>query len=255
MLEKALAAGRFAAEAENRHHPEYGGTGAGQIRPLVEKKLHRLSYLLDLDEALEVTVLLPDYLQLKNDIRAVLDRFLRRRAHQHLGGGLNEVPRTTIHEGHTSSIVRASGKRDVTEMFEVSATFELKRDEVPDLSPGELLTKLDSVAKEMGEKQAKQFLSSLSDQIDRAGNTLEAKGEKMSAALLLKLLETIDIDFDENGVAQLPSMLIPPSLGPAAEAANRAMFEDPDVIRQRDRIIAKKREEWRAREADRRLVG
>lgn len=199
--------------------------------------------------------MLPDFPNLKAEIGDVLQSFLRKSEQKHLGAGFNEMPRTTIHEGHVGSIIRASGKRDPTKMMKVSALLEIKRSEVPNLSLSEIFTRLDGVAREMAEKRVRQILAHLSDELEKAGQTLDAKGEKMSAALLLRLLDSIQIDFDKNGNPRLPSMIGPPAISPAAEAANRALLEDPEIVKQRDKVIARKREEWRAREADRRLVG
>jgi hypothetical protein len=63
------------------------------------------------------------------------------------------------------------------------------------------------------------------------------------------------IDFNADGTAQFPEMHIHPDLSNAARMAFEELEKNPGLNQQFRRMISEKREEWRAREADRKLVG
>jgi hypothetical protein len=90
--------------------------------------------------------------------------------------------------------------------------------------------------------------------LEAAGQVDDAKGAKIAPELILRMLERIEMEFDDAGQNHL-TVVIHPDKMPAFAAASRELDEDP-VMRERHReLIERKREEWRVREASRRLVG
>lgn len=85
--------------------------------------------------------------------------------------------------------------------------------------------------------------------------TLDAKGRKFDAQLVIELLEKMQIEFYPDGT---PHEIFGdgPLFMPEKMAAVDKEFEsNPELKRKFDEMMEKKKEEWRAREADRKLVG
>ena len=69
------------------------------------------------------------------------------------------------------------------------------------------------------------------------------------------MMETIWINFNADGTARMPTMVISPSNQESVKAMIQQMENSPELKKRFDYIMTEKREEWNAREADRILVG
>jgi hypothetical protein len=197
--------------------------------------------------------MLPDYPTLKLELADFLNRILRSRIASHQGF-VGRLGKHRVFEGRRSHIRRATGDSETTDFEGVSVEREISLSKVPTITLIDIFREVDSVAAEMGTKMSKAFFRSLDKSLDAAGQVDDAKGEKLSPELLLKAMEGIEVDFDENGNYKL-SLVIHPSMSEAAATAGRRLEEDP-IFRERHRdLIERKREAWRVRETSRRLVG
>jgi hypothetical protein len=102
---------------------------------------------------------------------------------------------------------------------------------------------------------AEAFYRSMSETLDRAGQSISAQGRPLSAEHILEMLTKIQIDFDQSGTPRLPEIHIHPRMQEAADKAMRELQTNAELGRQWEALIVQKKEEWRAREASRRLVG
>jgi hypothetical protein len=198
---------------------------------------------------------LPDYPTIKEEVSHRLDLFLRKRAIHHLGPGLSEVRRSSIHEGRTNAIIREDGERDETAMNEASAELEIKKSEIPSMTMEEMLKRFDSVAQRLAAQQAKRMFEAIDKGVTKVGNVIDNRGQEFSPETLFKAFETIQIDFDSEGRPKMPQFISGADLHQSAVKAGKEIEETPELKRRWDRIMARKREEWRAREASRELVG
>jgi hypothetical protein len=198
--------------------------------------------------------MLPDYPGVKRELSTRLDAFLKERVDFHLGP-LRRIRRIKLFEGDSQMLTRASGEQESTEFKEVRAGFSIRVDEFPTLTLASLLERFDQVAQDVARQTAENLYSTVSRAVERVGNVVDAKGERFSAELILETLSTMQIDFDSDGTPHLPELHIHPSLAEAAKLAEEEVKGNRELRRQFARIIEEKREEWRAREASRRLVG
>jgi hypothetical protein len=85
--------------------------------------------------------------------------------------------------------------------------------------------------------------------------TVNAKGKKLDAELILQMFETIQLEFNDDGSMQplhvIGALFTPEHLA----AAEKQMVDSPELSKRYEELIARKKEEWSAREADRKLVG
>jgi len=198
--------------------------------------------------------MLPDFCKLKSDISARLRRFLESRMLHHLGP-FSESPRVTFFEGQGRTLTRESGHQESIDPFDLSATMIFRTDEIPSMTLEDLLRKLDEVAKEMAGQMARHTYDTVSEAAKRVGNAVDAKQRVISAEMILDGLSKMHIEFDLQGRPHMPSIHCHPDLLRAVKLASEELERDPSLRKQMKELLILKREEWRVREASRRLVG
>ena len=198
--------------------------------------------------------MLPDYPTLKKEIREVLDVFLRKQVEQY-SIAMQQIPKTKIFEGKGTVIKRRTGEEDPTEIMSSETGFELKYSEIPEMSIGDILSKLDQAALSMAGNMESNFFKSISEQLDKAGRTFGQKGEPLTGKAILNALRNIFISFDKDGKPSFPSIFHHPKLEKSMKKAIKEIGENPELKKEETEILLQKREEWRAEEASRKLVG
>ena len=198
--------------------------------------------------------MLPDFPDLKREMDEFLTRFLRSRV-QFYEGVVSEVPQHTIHEGDENFIVRPDKSEDKMEMVRLEHALELKLDELVKLTLPDVLSRLDKIAKEIASKKSKYFFETLSKVAEKTGNVVNGKGQPLSAETMLKALEAIQVDFDKSGQIKDMTIVVSPSQTERAQEIIRELETNPEIKKKHSKIIEKKKEQWRAREAARTLVG
>jgi hypothetical protein len=198
--------------------------------------------------------MLPDLPTLKSDLQELLDDHLRTRAHSKLGV-FSKVGRVFVHEGNRMRTVRADGSVEETDFKTASAEMVIKRSEVPFLTPEARLAMLDKMADEMAEKMSKTLFESLNATLEAAGQTVDNRGKPLSIDVFLETLEKMDIEFDADGQPAGLQLVTGPAVAPAMQKIREQLQTDPEVQRRHRALMDRKRMEWRAREAARKLVG
>ena len=198
--------------------------------------------------------MLPDFTKLKTDIDSRLRRFLERRMLHHLGP-LSEIRRVRFFEGRGRTVIRESGEKESLELFDLSATLSFRDDELPTLTLDDLLQRLDAAAKDMAGQQARHLYKTIEEAATRVGNVVDGKQRTISADLLLQGLLRIQIEFDRRGLPVMPSFYCHPDLESAIQLAREELERNPGLREELKQLLILKKEEWRVREASRRLVG
>ena len=196
----------------------------------------------------------PDFLKTKEKLQKMLDDEMQKARLFHMGP-LAVVPESMIFEGDKTVVVREDGSVDEENLESIAVKLEVKFEEVEKMNHEMVLDKINSVTEEMAGKMAKSFYERLTKSAEEVGNVVSADGESFSMDLFFDALEKIHIDFDEAGN---PSQLIStagPNLYPSIVKVISQADDDPENDRRYKAIIERKREEWRARESNRKLVG
>lgn len=198
--------------------------------------------------------MLPAFVTLTDQFDRATTRYMRD-ATKHHGIAVSKIGRSRIFEGQKNVIVRPTGERDETKMIEESVELRIPGEEARNLSLDGLLERLGGVAKEMAGRQERHLFATISETLAGKPNTVDAKGEKFSPELFYRMIEKIQIDFRPDGTPIMPTMYISPAQAKDVKAATIQADADPAFGKRFDEMMAKKREEWRAREASRQLVG
>jgi hypothetical protein len=196
--------------------------------------------------------MLPDFPRLKGKLERVSLAKLRRR----VDSGdpvLSQIRRMRQHEGRSFSHEQLGGTKGEGEAQEFQSKFEISFAEVPGLTLQKLDQKLDELAQSIIPQQAKYFFERVGEECEKVGNSMDAKGERLSASMLLDMMSKVQTDFDADGKPG-GMFVIHPSLAPAVQKAAEELENDPELKRRGEEIQRRQREEWSTRESNRRLV-
>lgn len=195
--------------------------------------------------------MLPDLPKLKVEIRDACMRYVSLHAHARIGL-FSEVPRHVVHEGLSMRVERANGDAEETRMMQASAETSLQKSEVESLTQDQRLTILRNLGDQMAESMAGKLYASLTESLDRAGQSVSANGRPLDGETVLLALEKLEIDFGKDGMPKMPSFSGDVQ---ALRAAFVQISNDPSLSARYANLIEQKRTNWRDREASRKLVG
>lgn len=198
--------------------------------------------------------MLPDFTRVKTDLAEMLEALMRQLVRRHLGP-LGRIPRVTLFEGGSQVLSRPSGEEEPTAFREIQVRFMVTDDEAPTMTFTSLVEKMNAAAEEIAKKMAADLYGTIHRAVEQVGNVVDAQGERFSARLILETLSRMQIDFGPNRAPRMPELHVHPDLSEAVDRAQRELSENPRLKRQFKQMLDEKREEWRAREASRRLVG
>lgn len=176
---------------------------------------------------------------------------MRGGVHHNLGV-LNQVRFKMTREGNAIRLLREDGTVDDIESRRIAVKVEIPIEEAEKWNPADSARKLAELSSEMARKQESFFYEKLDDAVTKVGNVIDAKGN-LTVEHYFEMLTKIQLDFDSVGDPRMPQ----PAGGGAAKllALEATILADPKLRARRDTLIDQKREEWRAREANRALVG
>jgi hypothetical protein len=195
--------------------------------------------------------MLPDFPKQKALVREAIIRQVRLelRARNPLSASIR---RHRHHEGSGFAVSEVS-EDEGSDYIEISSEINLDLRAVPEMTGAEVQSLLSSWIDELAAKEAQHLFKAIDEATERAGTAVSMSGQPLSPEIMLELLRRMQVDFDENGQAQL-QFVIHPSMAERLSAIEKLMEANPIYRRQWDEIIYQKREEYRVREASRKLV-
>ena len=196
----------------------------------------------------------PDFLKTKEKLQKMLDDEMQKARLRHMGP-LANVRASMISEGSKTVVIREDGSVDGGDLEITTVKLEVKFEEVEKMSHEMVLDKINRAAEEMASKMAKLFYEHLAKSAEEAGNVISADGEPFSIDLFFEMLEKMHIDFDDAGNPIQLMSTVSPKLFPSIAKVIAEAKADPANDRRYKAIIERKREEWCARESNRKLVG
>ena len=194
--------------------------------------------------------MLPDFTRVKTRTNQTLGRWVRQQI-SIVAPLLKGVATYQQHEGKTSTIVREDGSEDPTDYQTFSGESVMNRDEMKRFDLEGTLQKLRELAIQIGQAQTQGLLKAAEKAADSVGNVVHTQG-KLTPDKYLEVYRKLEMDFD-------PQTLQPTAghvrvMHPDTAAKVKEWEKDPVFKAEYEQIMAVKREEWRDREANRKLV-
>ena len=194
--------------------------------------------------------MLPDFTMVKTRINRNLGRWVRQQIPIE-APLLKGVATFRQHEGRTSTIVREDGSEDPTDYETFSGESVMNRDEMKRFNGETFHQKLRELAIQIGQSQTQSLLKAAEKAADSVGNVVHTQG-KLTPDKYLEVYRTIELDFDPQ--------TLQPSGGHVwvthwdITAKVKEWEKDPVFKAEYEQLMAVKCEEWRDREANRKLV-
>ena len=160
----------------------------------------------------------------------------------------------TQHEGHVHSHEQEGGNIISEGYEEIAAPVEIKFSEVPELVGERLIRKVDALADEMARQTSQLGYRKIDELSSAAGTAVDGKGRPFSQEMFLKALESMEIDFDERGNPKT-EIHAHPDMVKVMVKRGAEWERDTNFQRRYRDLMQRKREAWRARESNRKLVG
>jgi len=161
-----------------------------------------------------------------------------------------KIPIVAQHEGtlHSYDRIGADSKTEGQEQIAIPIPFNV--DEVPELVGDKLLAKLDGLAAELAQKKMELFDRKFRETTEEVGNAFNANGAPLTQDMFLSVLERVDMEFGRDGK---PTAEFFPSSIRLREVID-TWHMDRTFKERYEAIIGRKRDEWRDRESNRKLV-
>lgn len=151
-------------------------------------------------------------------------------------------------------VTRSDESRSESQAVRQSVGIEIKFEEIESLTFEKVIEKHNTLIAQMARQQANFIRSRLSAEIP-GSNSVEGRGRKFDAQMVIEMKEKMQIEFYPNGTPH-EIFVDGPIFTPERLAAIEKEFNDnPELKKRHDEVMTKKKEEWLAREADRKLVG
>ena len=141
------------------------------------------------------------------------------------------------------------------EFRHAESEFKVSVDEIPTLTLDQLTAKMGKAVEDLARQQFEGAIAEVGRAVDRIGNTLNMGGEPLCEEHIFRALERIAIEFDEAGQPRMPTLMTGPLQGERVNEVLGRIESQPHLRRRFDQVLSRKREEWRARESCRKLVG
>jgi hypothetical protein len=166
---------------------------------------------------------------------------------------LAQVRTFTQHEGLNLRYERLQAAPIESGPQRIRIPVELRPEEVPTLVGELFAAKLDGMAKVLVRQEMKHLFDKVEHDSKEVGTALDAGGKPLTGEVLLDALSLAQEEFDEDGRSH-SQIVIHPDMAPALKRAGEEIENDPALKQRQEEILERKRNEWRARESNRKLV-
>lgn len=157
------------------------------------------------------------------------------------------------HEGIVHSHQQEDGNV-VSEGFEmISAPVEVKAVEVPLLIGDQLLKKIDEVADQMARSMSQMTFRKLNEVLSQGDGEVGAGGREFSKEFFLEAMAKLEMDFDEQG-RPTTVIIAHPDMAEVMLKQSEEWERDSAFQKRLKAMYERKRESWRDRESNRKLV-
>jgi hypothetical protein len=165
------------------------------------------------------------------------------------------VPKSSVHEGHGTMMMRADGSCEANEFETSEGEFAIPMEALKEENLEQLFARMRPLIESQARARTESMLRTMEAASRAAGTATDTKGEAITAELILESWEKLDIEFMSNGVPRWPQMVFHPSKQDRVDAELIRLQTVPELRERMQTLLSRKREDWRAREADRILVG
>lgn len=196
--------------------------------------------------------MLPDFPRVKRYIRDASVHLVRDLVQRH--PTLAQIQSRRVFEGNRTVVQDDDSRRD-TPMERVAIPVPLDRHTIIEKGAAAVFEQAPVIAAQMIGAQLQMLVRGVSEAVEHTGNAVNAGGAPFSQDLYLRMLRTVQMDFEDDGTPHIPSLFHPdPRIQAHREAQLSEWLQDPSFRDRISAVIAKQRQEWNDRESNRELA-
>lgn len=197
--------------------------------------------------------MLPDFIRVKRNLNRSLMKWVQLQIPL-LTPLLSGIATFKQHEGKQARIIRIDKSEGEIEYHQSSFEFTMSRDEMRSSTLPAIKEKLLDLAKRVGEAQEKDLLGMAMRAADLSGNVVHTGPDFTADSLLM--ISSVPEDFDARTLERKEGAMfvLHPDTAAKILPLAKEWERDPEFKARLDAIVERKREEWRDREANRKLV-
>ena len=196
--------------------------------------------------------MLPEYVGLKTRISERLATGLRKDLHE--DGVISLVSHVVIHEGSDVGTVTEEGVLERRGFRKVEHSVPMSVEEIEEGGIDLIRAKLAELREAMAQEQHEVLFETITEAVESVGNVVQAGGGPLTAELWLESLEKMELSFDPDGRWRMPTVVVHPKHMDRVRSEMERLESEPELKERLEALVNQKREEWRDRESDRRLV-
>lgn len=167
---------------------------------------------------------------------------------------LSEIAHHTIHEGDRYVMVRQDGSSDSRSFTPIEATAEITTEAIRKAGFQAIHRAKEQLADQLRASAGKMMIEIVKQATDETGNTVDAEGRPPTAELLLDTLDQMELSFESDGTWRPPQFVGHESLADRFASEIARLETHPALKARLNALVERQREEWRVREANRKLV-
>ncbi|MGD0228573.1 MAG: hypothetical protein ABSF71_40255 [Terriglobia bacterium] len=199
--------------------------------------------------------MLPDYPDLKRELRADLNLQFRLLVNMHapLASRIRSYHQT---EGDQFAYETTEGKLVTKRFLRMEAKIELPRGLSSSETYEDFLRQTSEAAKSIAQQSEGVLFSTFEEETKQVGNAIDVGGKPFHPDIMWDAIEKMDLDFDERTEQpKMPTIVVHPEMMKAIAAKIPEWEADVALQKRRTEVLRKRKEEWRDRESRRKLVG
>lgn len=196
--------------------------------------------------------MLPDYPKLKKKLQHLYTLEMECYQEQ-ISPVFKMVTKQNIYEGNESEIIYPDGKRRKTDFKQSRDEFEFDIREIENLTLEEIHEKCMNMTANITDQVTEQFYQTIDTVTKETGNIIKGEGKSFCLEHYFQALEMVPIDFDSQGKAILPIISAGPKNAKKMGEVLKQLEEEP-YKSQFESLLASKKEDFRERESNRKLV-
>jgi hypothetical protein len=198
--------------------------------------------------------MLPDFIKVKRNINRNLAKWVQEQIPL-LTPLLAGIATFRQHEGKQARVTRTDDSEREIEYHQSSFEFVMTREEMRFSTLPAIKEKMLELAKRVGSAQERQLLEMAKREADSSGNVVHT-GPDFTPDDLLELISRVPEDFDSRTLERQggPVFVLHPDTAAKVVPQAKEWEKNPEFKAKLAEIMQRKREEWRDREANRKLV-
>jgi len=194
--------------------------------------------------------MLPDYPQAKEK----LSEYALRRLGAIRRKVTLDIAEETIVEGNSASYSRDDGTGEVLKFQPIHPKISIDDLEFPTLSWADVMKRVEDAARQMGNEMFTSMLEKVNEITKQTGNRAQVNGKLTPEQFINFIKDKIEIQFDANGNAVLPTIVGDVQTSKIIENILMQIHSDKKLQKSFSEAMIIQKERWRDKESHRKLV-